>query len=252
MIAPRQEGIGDKHPWLILLSLPLLIRYLFIKKDLKKIFSFYGITILTLLFNPYPGADFRYSLYFLPTTTLILAGFSSYAFDRNRRAVIRVGALLAVVFSLMKVFIPGLLRDITLSGIKENATLAFAEYIRANTSDKDYVAADYGDIIFYAKRKTTPSMAAMSKSTVECGVITSDKLISEFEKYNVKMVLIHREGCIPADLGFFIGDLFGPHHFNTLINSPDGDKFLFYLHQRYWFMGNFKRTGQIFDVYLRK
>lgn len=252
MITPRQYGLDDKHLWLIIFSLPVLTRCMFIKKDLRKIFSFYAISIVFLLFNPYPGANLRYTLYFLPTTILVFAGISFNAFDRNRHVIIRDLALLALFFSLVKVFIPGLLRDFAFSGIKENSTLALAEYIRGYTTDEDYVVADYGDVIFYAKRKTTPSMAAMSKSTVECGVITSSRLIYEFEKYRVKMVLIHKEGNIPADLGFIIGDLFGPHHFNTLINSPDGGKFLFYLHQHYRFMGNFQRTGQVFDVYVRK
>ena len=252
MIGPPQYGIGDKHPWLILFSLPLIIRYLFTKNDLKKIFSFYAMTIVFLLFNPYLESTFRYLLYFLPTTVLAFASIALYVFQRNRHIIIRACALLILTFFLLKIFIPGLLRDFALSGIKEDSSLAFAEYVRGYTSDKDYLATDYGDILFYAKRKTTPSLAAMSKSTVECGVITSSRLIDEFEKYRVKMVLIHRAGGIPAELGFIIGDPFAPHHFNTLINSPDGGKFLFYLHQRYEFMGNFKRTGQIFDVYVRK
>ncbi len=252
MIAPRQYGIGDKHPWLIIFSLPVLIRYMFLKKDLRKIFSFYAMSIVFLLFNPYPGANFRYSLYFLPTTVLVFAGISFNVFDRNRRVIIRGLALFVLIFSLFKVFIPGLLRDFALSGIKENSSLALAEYVKGYTSGGDYVAVDYGDVLFYAKRKTTPLMAAMSKSTVECGAITSSRLIDEFEKYRVKMVLIHREGKIPVDLGFIMGNLFEPDHFNTLINSPDGDKFLFYLNQRYRFIGNFKRTGQVFDVYIRK
>lgn len=252
MIAPRQYGIGDKHTWLIILSLPVLIRYMFIKKDLRKIFSFYAISIIFLLFNPYPGANFRYTLYFLPATILVLTSIFFIAFDRKRRAIIRGIVLLALVFSLFKVFIPGLLRDFALSGLKENSALALGEYIRGYTSDGDYVAADYGDVLFYAKRRTTPLMAAMSKSIVDCGVITSDRLINEFEKYRVKMVLIHKEGTISAGLGFIIGDLLGPHHFATLINSKDGPKFMDYLHRDFKFITNYSRSGQVFSVYVRK
>jgi hypothetical protein len=95
-------------------------------------------------------------------------------------------------------------------------------------------------------------MAAMSQSTVECGVINSTVLISEFEKYRVKMALIHRKGNLPLDTAAIICDRFEPCHFNTLINSSDGDKFMFYLQEHYSFMGNFKRNGQVFDVYIRK
>lgn len=252
MINPRQYGLRNTHSWLIICSLPVVIRYLFIVKDIKKIFAFYIFSIVFLLFYSYPGEILRYLLYLLPVTVLVFTNIIFYLLERNRPIVVRIYGLVILAFVLAKIFIPGLIKDNIISNAKEDGTLTFAEYIKRHTTKDDYVVADYGDILFHARRKTTPLMAGMSKSAVDNEVITSDKLINELQDYRVKMILIHKEGGIAKDLGFYLGESFAPHHFSTLINSKDGPKFMDYLQEHYRFIINYNRSGQIFAVYIRK
>jgi len=252
MINPRQYGLRNTHSWIIICSLPVVIWYLFIVKDLKKIFSFYIFSVIFVLFSPYPGEIFRYLLYFLPVAVLVFTSIIFYLVDRKRTTVFRIFGLAVLLFVLVKMFIPGLIKDKAISDAREEGTLALAEYISGHTAKDDYVVADYGGVLFYARRKTTPLMAGMSKSAIENGVITSDKLIKELEGYRVKMILIHKEGGIVEDLGYYLGNQFGPHHFSSLINSSDGIKFSAYLQSHYQFVTNFNRSGQIFTVYVRK
>jgi hypothetical protein len=223
-----------------------------LKKDPKKIFSFYIFNIWVLLFNPYDGQVLRYLLYFMPVATLVFVSLIFSLLSPGRRILAKICGLIILVFILLEVFIPGLIKDKVLIIAKENGTSALAKYIKDHTDDEDYVIGDYGDIIFNAKRKTTPLMSGMSKSTVSNGVITSDKLIEEFNHYPVKIVFIHKEGGIPKDLGYYFETPFEPHHFVTLINSKDGSKFMSYLQMHYWLVNTFNRSGQIFDIYMKK
>jgi len=252
MINYGRYGLPDTHPWLIILSLPILIRYLFIVKEEKKILTFYVFGFVVLFFSPYPGEILRYLLYFLPVAVLVFSSIVFYLFSRERPAIVRILALAVSFFILAKMLVPALMKDKVIFSAKENGTLAFAEYIKKHTADDDYVVADYGDILFHARRKTTPFMAAMSKSAVDSGVITSDKLIRELQKYRVKMILIHREGGIARDLGYYLGNPYEPHHFSALISSKDGSKFVSYFSREYQFITNYNRSGQIFGVYVRK
>jgi len=250
MLNSYQYDLPDTQSWLIICSLPVVVYYLFTSREARKILSFYIFGVVILLFSPYPGEIFRYLLYFLPVAVLVFASIIFYLLGRGRNAVVRILGLAVSLFFLIKMFAPALMNDKAIFNAKENGTLAFADYIKNHTTEDDYVVADYGDVLFHAKRKTTPLLAGISKSAVDNGVITSDKLISELEKYHVKMVLIHKEGGIDKKLGFYLGIL--PHHFSTLINSKDGSRFLSYLQSQYQLVSDYSRSGQIFSVYVRK
>ncbi len=252
MIGPRQYGLRDGHPWLIIFSLPLAIRYLFVSKEIKKIFTFYIFSVCLILLTPYDNQILRYLLYIVPVVVLLFVSSFFSLFRRKRNVLTKVCGVLILMFILIKVIIPGLRKDSVLFSAEENGTSLLANYIRKNTQEADYVMVDYGDILFHVRRKTTPLMAGMSASAVVNGVITSDRLIKELEDYQVKMVFIHREGGIPKDLSFFFGTPYEPHHFSTLINSKDGPKFMDYLWRNYLLAGTFNRTGQIFDIYYKK
>jgi 4-amino-4-deoxy-L-arabinose transferase-like glycosyltransferase len=250
MLNSCQYDLPDTQSWLIIWSLPVIVYYLFTSKETRKILSFYIFGVVVLLFSPYPGEIFRYLLYFLPVAVLVFTSIIFYLLGRKRNVIVRILGLAVLLFILIKMLTSAFMKDKAIFNAKENGTLAFAGYIKNHTAEDDYVVADYGDVLFHAKRKTTPLMAGMSKSTVDNGVITSDKLISELEKYHVKMVLIHKEGGIDKKLGFYLGIL--PHHFSTLINSKDGSRFLSYLQSQYQLVADYNRSGQIFSVYVRK
>lgn len=252
MIGPKQHGLRDGHPWLIILSLPVAIRYLSARNDIKKIFTFYILNIYFILLAPYYNQILRYLLYLVPVVVLVFVSFISSLFHSGRRSLVKLCGLSIAAFIFIKVIIPGLAKDSVLANAKESGTRLLADYIRENTQDTDYIMADYGEMPFYSRRKTTYFMAGMSKSAVDNGVITSDNLIDELKNYPVKMVLIHREGGIPERLGFFFGTPYGPHHFSTLIDSKDGPKFMSYLRMNYILAGTFNRTGEIFDIYYKK
>jgi hypothetical protein len=137
-------------------------------------------------------------------------------------------------------------------GAKEDGTNALVSYIKENTDKDDYVMCDYAELNFYAKRKTTPKVAGMSKAAVDCGGINSDRLINELNSFPVKLVLLHLEGGIPAELSPFFELAYGPHHFDSLIHSKTGAKFMNYIQANYNFVKTFNRSGQIFNVYKRK
>jgi len=252
MIGPKQHGMRDGHPWLIIFSLPLAIRYLFSKNEIKRVFTFYIFNIYFILLAPYFNQILRYLLYLLPAVVLVFVDLSFSLFRYGRNILVKLCGVLMLIFILIKVIIPGLIKDGVLLCAKEDGTMAFAEYVKRHTTEDDYVVADYGDILFHARRKTTYLMAGMSQSAVDNSVITSDKLINEFESYPVKMVLIHREGGIPEKQGFFFGTPYAPHHFSTLINSKDGSKFINYLREHYLLTDTFNRNGEIFDIYYKK
>jgi len=252
MVGPRQYGLRDGHPWLIIFSLPFAIRYLFVKREIKQIFTFYILNIYFILLAPYINQILRYLLYLVPVAVLISVS-SFFSLFRNKSSTfIKACGVLVFIFIMMKVIIPGLRKDVVLFSARENGTAMLADYIRKNTQEKDYVMAEYGEILFHAKRRTTPLMAGISKSAVDNGVITSDRLISELENYPVKMVLVHREGGIPKELSLFFGTPYEPHHLSTLINSKDGSKFTDYLRKNYLLVDTLNRTGEIFDIYYKK
>ena len=252
MIGPKQYGLRDGHSWFIIFSLPLAICYLFASNQIRKIFSFLILCSCFILLAPYPNQILRYYLYVVPVAVLISVSFLCSLFQHKRSIFVRIFGALILVFILIKVILPGLKKDSVLFLVKEDGTALLAEYIKNNTRETDYVMAEYGDILFHARRKTTYLMAGMSQSAIDNGVITSDKLINELENYPVKMVLIHREGGISEKQGFFFGTPYAPHHFSTLINSKDGPKFISYLHKHYLLTDTLNRSGEIFDIYYKK
>lgn len=242
----------DRAFWLIIFSFPATIRYLFQKRDLKKIFSFQTFAIAGFLLNPYIAQTGRYLLYFMPIAVLVsTASIYNLLKPNNRNTLTKLCGMVALFFILVKVYIPGLIKDRAFFAAKENDTLALAEYISKNTGEKEYVMSDYGDILFYAQRKTTPLMAGMSESAVINGVISPAKLIKELKSYPVKIILIHKSGGIPNGLAILFEDEFSPHHFATLINSSYGPQFLEYLKGNYRLTDTFNRTGQLFDIYIK-
>lgn len=255
MVSPIQYGYKDKHSWLIIFSLPLAVLYLFNKRgrDIKKIFSFYIFSVSgVILTNPYGTETTRYMLYLVPVAVLVSISFIFYLIQPNKPFLVKMCGFAIFAFVMVAVFIPGFIRNAALSGIREDGTLAFAKYIRDRTAEEDYIMADYGDVTFYAKRRTTPLMAGMNKAAVDDKGITSGKLIKELGEYPVKMIVIHREGGVPQKLGLYLGTPCLPHHFSTLIESEDGPKFMGYLKKYYRLVDEFDRMGQIFDVYIKR
>jgi len=251
MVNNWQYSKPGAHSWLIIFSMPLMIKYLYVNNDLKRVFVFYTLNIFWLLFSPYSSETGRYLLYFMPVVVLV---FTSFVFSlvMNKRALMRILGIAIVAFALAKIFIPGLIRNIAMSSIKEGGTRIFAEYIEGHTDKGDYVVADYGDTLFYARRRSTPLMSGISEAAVLRGGITVDDAIDELEKYHVKLVLIHKRGGIPEDLASIFGTPFEPHHIISLIKSKDGYKFMGYLNKHYVETGTFNRIGQIFEIYTRK
>jgi hypothetical protein len=239
------------HFWLIIISLPLLIKYIFTDKyGTKRIMGFCAVSFFLLFLSPYRDIS-RYALFFLPVAILTFTD-TTFSLVKNRHLFFKITGLIILLLSLFFIFIPGLVRNFAFSEARESGAVLFAEFIKKNTDLDDYVVSDYGDTIFYARRKSTPLMSGISEAAVLRGGITVKKAIAELENYRVKMVLIHKRGGIPKNLTLIFGTPFGPHHIISLIKSKEGPEFLDYLDKHYILKGSFNRIGQIFDVYYRK
>jgi hypothetical protein len=240
------------HLWLLWFALLVSSKYLREPGEAKRFFAFYLFGFFWVLFNPTIENTPRFLLYLFPIVVLVFADFILNIGKGNSGNLSRILISCILVFFLARVFIPGLISSIWFSQLKENDTLALAKYISENTKAADYVLTDYGEINFYARRKTIPIAAAFSLGAIKQGFITVDKLIKEIDAYPVRLIAIHeRGGAVVWQRDVFANRLL-PHHFRALINSPDGFKFKDYLKEHYLAVSSFDRQGQIFCIYLKK
>ena len=73
----------------------------------------------------------------------------------------------------------------------ERDTQRLASYIQAHTAPDDYVLSDYPGLNFFARRRTTPLAAGISRGAAKSGQIMGRDLIGEIEAYGVQMVMLN-------------------------------------------------------------
>jgi len=149
--------------------------------------------------------------------------------NRFRHVAIAVLILLMVGLGLFQVY-GFLVRS-------EDGTAALVDYIVENTSPNDVILTDYGEIAFYAQRRSVPQTGGIGQGWAVAGLITGEELIQAIEDEQVSLVALH-----------VLGGFEPPGHFYYL---QDWDMFYLYIQNHFRFGTRIQRDGQLFEVYIR-
>ena len=117
----------------------------------------------------------------------------------------------------------------------ERDTQRLAAYIQAHTGPDDYVLSDYPGLNFFARRKTTPLAAGISRGAAKSGQIMGHDLIGEIEAYNVQMVILNVAQ--------------GAHQ---LVNLRDYPAFKQYVQTHFHLAGRTIRDYRLLELYHRQ
>ena len=74
---------------------------------------------------------------------------------------------------------------------EEHTTESWTTYIQSHTGPDDFVMSDYPGLNFFARRRTTPIAAGISRGAALSGQIMGSDLIREIEDHDVQMVLLN-------------------------------------------------------------
>ncbi len=118
---------------------------------------------------------------------------------------------------------------------EEHDTEQWASYLQGLTDPEDYVLSDYPGINFFARRRTTPIGAGISRGAALSGQILGADLIREIEAYNVKVVLLNVAQ--------------GAHQF---VNLRDYPTFKRYLQENFYLIDRRKRDYRLLEVYCQR
>jgi len=181
----------------------------------------------------------RHFTYLVPS----LAGLAALAFDwtwdlvaghnatRQRRALasVSIGAALCLVLW------PHYTRNASIVRLEEHTTEGWIAYIQAHTAPGDMVMSDYPGLNFFARRRTTPIVAGISRGAALSGQIMGSDLIREIEDYDVQMVLLNVAQ--------------GSHQF---VNLRDYPAFKQYVQTHFHLSGRRKYNYRLLEVYSRQ
>ncbi len=99
------------------------------------------------------------------------------------------GGLIALL--LGAALYPSWIENQRVAALWEQDTQRLAAYIQAHTAPDDYILSDYPGLNFFARRKTTPLAAGISRGAAKSGQIMGRDLIGEIEAYEVQMVILN-------------------------------------------------------------
>jgi len=117
----------------------------------------------------------------------------------------------------------------------ERDTQRLATYIQAHTGSDDYVLSDYPGLNFFARRKTTPLAAGISRGAVKSGQIMGRDLMGEIQAYKVQMVILNVAQ--------------GAHQ---LVNLRDYPAFKQYVQTHFHLAGRTIRDSRLLELYHRQ
>ncbi|MBN1400692.1 MAG: phospholipid carrier-dependent glycosyltransferase, partial [Anaerolineae bacterium] len=115
---------------------------------------------------------------------------------------------------------------------EEHDTQAWVEYVQAETAPDEVVVSDYPGINFFARRKTTPLAAGISRGAATSGQIMGRDLIREIESYDASMV--------------FMNVAQGAHQFALLLDYP---AFKAYVQEHFFLVGRRRYDYRLMEVY---
>ena len=185
------------------------------------------------------GLQRRHFTYLVPS----LAGLAALAFDWTwdlvaghnatwqRRALASVSIGAALCLALW----PHYTRNASVARLEEHTTESWIAYIQAHTAPGDVVMSDYPGLNFFARRRTTPIAAGISRGAALSGQIMGSDLIREIKDYDVQMVLLNVAQ--------------GSHQF---VNLRDYPAFKEYVQTHFHLSGRRKYTHRLLEVYSRQ
>lgn len=165
------------------------------KDRLGNLFIWQVPTVLTFLFIS-RGLQGRHLAYLVPALATLAGRGASRLYhlvsSRGKRWSIRAsGALLVVVSIVLALWPHWEYNAFVASWEEQEDTRAWVSYIQEHTDPDDVVMSDYPGLNFFARRRTTPTAAGISRGAAKSGQITGAELIKEIEAYDVEMVLLN-------------------------------------------------------------
>jgi len=197
--------------------------------NLPTVLSFLAIT---------RGLQERHLTYLAPN----LAGLAALAFDWLWNLIAgysaawpqRVLASISIGAGLCLALWPHCTHNAWVTGWEEHTTEGWVAYIQAHTDPDEVVMSDYPGLNFFARRRTTPIAAGISRGAALTGQIMGSDLIREIEDYDVQMVLLNVAQ--------------GSHQF---VNLQDYPAFKQYIQAHFHLSGRREYDYRLLEIYSR-
>ncbi|MCD6518720.1 MAG: phospholipid carrier-dependent glycosyltransferase [Anaerolineae bacterium] len=180
----------------------------------------------------------RHLTYLVPS----LAAMGGFFLDRvrtwewpRRRSGGRLGIELALLIALGVALAPHVKYNAWVASWEEHDTEAWAAYLQRHTAPTDVVMSDYPGLNFYARRRTTPLAAGISRGAASSGQIMGADLIREIKQFDVQMVLLNVAQ--------------GAHQFVRLRDYP---LFKHYIQTHFYLVGRRKYDYRLLEIYSKK
>ena len=158
--------------WLVLCLLPTALSFLLITRGLQA----------------------RHLSYLVPALAVLAshALVSSWRWATRSRGTLGLAASSIVVAAIVVLALwPHYLQNSWVASWEEHTTEKWVAYIQQNTKPDDVVVSDYPGINFFARRRTTPLAAGISRGAASSGQIQGGALIQEMIEHDAKMVLLN-------------------------------------------------------------
>ena len=140
-----------------------------------------------------------------------------------------------VAASLALALLPHWTQNTWVASWEEHTTQTWVEYIQAHTAPDAVVMSDYPGLNFYARRRTTPLAAGISRGAASSGQIMGADLIREIQEYDVQMVLLNVAH--------------GAHQF---VRLQDYSAFKHYLQTHFFLAERRKYDYRLLEIYARQ
>jgi hypothetical protein len=179
------------QPVLVLLALVGALRSWRVRPRLALLFVCQLPTALAFLFLS-RDLQARHLVYLVPSLAALAATGLELIWGaacRSRGAVAWRSALVTLLMGAA--LFPSWRSNRAVASLRESDTERLAIYIQDHTDAEDYVLCDYPGLNFFARRRTTPLAAGISRGAAKSGQIKGDSLIREMDAYDVQMVLLN-------------------------------------------------------------
>jgi hypothetical protein len=223
------------QPVLMFLALVGIIRSLRARSHLASTFVWQLPTALAFLFVS-RDLQARHLVYLVPSLTALAAiGLDPIwgSHHHGWRALVWRSALITLL--LGAALYPSWRDNRGVASWWERDTQRMAAYIQAHTSPDDYVLSDYPGLNFFARRRTTPLAAGISRGAAKSGQIMGRDLIREMEVYDAQMVLLNVAQ--------------GAHQLTNLLDYPD---FKRYVQTHFHLAGRTTHDYRLLELYHRQ
>ena len=171
----------------------------------------------------------RHLFYLIPSFAILFA----LALEPLRQWAGRTFLLVAVICAVL---LPWTIENALLTMRTESDTDRLAKIVRSQVDEGACLLSDYQELNFHAARQSTYLGAEISQVVIENGKITGERLIEEIEEYQVQMVIVD----VSVET---------TPHFAVL---ADYERFHSYIQEEFELLGQFPRSKQLLEVYVRE